>query len=176
MAGPDAESLGLRLMPEAEEVVTAEEELAAAVESALAPDYPAVPGSPPEPLGRTWRFDWARGRFVSRGASPAETEGQGAVEEWCMMALSSARGAHPVFGPDFGMEDPEGLIGGIPSSAAMTSLEERMRTALLQHDRVTAVEEFEADYDPASGVVTIRRFVVVLDEDDTLEVIPEVRT
>lgn len=176
MAGPGADDLGLRLLPELEEPLSAEEELELAAASALAPDYPALPGRPAVPLGRTWRFDWAQGRFISRGASPAETEGKGAVEEWCQMALHSARGAHAVFPEDFGVEDPEADVGGLPSSSSLVSLEDRLREALLRHDRITDVEEFEADYDPASDVVTVRRFIVVLDEGEALEFFPGVVT
>ncbi len=97
MALPDAESLGdLELIPADDTALTPEEELEAAAQSALAPEYPEAPVEEPEPLGRSSVFDHSRGRFVRRGAAPAQVTGRAALEQWCLNAVYSARFGHAV--------------------------------------------------------------------------------
>lgn len=168
MAGdvPDADELGLELLPE-EDVVSPEEDVEAAVASALAPDFVSLPGQIPTPLGRTWRFDWSSGRFFRRGSSPAEARGPDALIEWCQMALHSGRFAHAFFGDDFGVEDAEDPIG---SPATAENKEEQIRRAFLQHDRIAAVDNVQIVGDPATGDIQVRYLEVITDDDDRIEV------
>lgn len=163
---PDAEDLGFELVPSEESAISPEEDLEAAIASALAPEYAEIPGEIPEPLGRTWAFDWDRGRFIRRGQAPAEVTGKDSVAQWVQMVVHTARFSHGVFSTEFGIEDVEDVIGRLPSGAVLSSYRDRLLRALLEHERITGLEDFKADYDPATDVIEIKQFVVVLDDED----------
>ncbi len=58
------------------------------------------------------------------------------------------------------MERPEEPIGQVLTAGALSDFEERLRRAMLVHDRVSDVEDFVADIDPATGDVTFSFSVV----------------
>lgn len=168
---PDATDLGFELLPADDAQITAEEDLAAAVQSALAPDFPDVPGTTPEPLGGTWLFDFQTGRSVKLGASEIRVTGLEAVRIWCLMVLHSARYAHAIFDDAFGMEDPEGVVGETSVTEAIRTFQGYIEQALTQHDRVQAVDNFQnATWDPAAGVANIGSFDVILDDDSVVTI------
>lgn len=168
---PDAFDLGFELLPVDDEVIDADTDLDAAERSALeaalerldAPDE-----LPPVPFGRTWSFDFVRGRFNRRGSAPAEVRGLGAVEQWCLMAAHTARYAHGVFSDEFGMERPDSVIGQVDVRDEAEDYGERLREALLVHDRITDVDRYSATYDPEEGVLLIEGFRVVTDGGEAL--------
>lgn len=166
MPDPIAEDLGFELLPEEDEL-TPDEDVAAAVASALAPDFPAIPGAPRTPLGRSWAFDWERGRFIRRGRSPAEVRGVEALKQWILMTVHSAQFAHAVFSDDFGVERAEEPMGE-PAEAG--DLARRITRALLRHDRITAVENVIVG-DPVLGEVRWKKLDVILDDEsrETIE-------
>jgi hypothetical protein len=168
---PDAEDLGFEMLPPDDEGVSAEADLEAAAASALedaGAETAAEDEEPARPFGRTWVFDFGKGRFVRQGGAPAETRGAGALQMWCLMAVHSARYAHRVFSDDFGMEHPEDPMGRLLTDERVAEYAERLQEALLVHDRIVAVENFDAAFDPSQGVLLIRSFDVVTDDEDRI--------
>jgi hypothetical protein len=164
--GPSAEDLGFELIPAADAGLTAQEELDAAVAEALAPDYTPLEGGEAIPLGKSPVFDYEARRFVRRGAAPVWVSGTRALQQWCEAVLHSARFAHAIFDDEQGVEDLESEIGVLP--AVNSDFAERVTRALMQHDRIAAVEDVQLDRDPLTGDVTIQNLTIVLDDDDRL--------
>lgn len=160
------------LLPADDPQTTPDEQVAAAIAGALAVPSSQTPVAPPapQPLGRSWRFDFEVGQFVRAGASPANTTGFGALEQWCLMAIKSARYAHAVFSDEFGMEDPDSTMGHFAEGEILIDWQQHLIEALMVHDRITSVENFDLSWDAASGVLTINNFDVVTDEDQTVSI------
>lgn len=165
---PGADDFGFELIPPDDTAVSPEVDLAAAAASALEDptDPREVAEDAPEPFGVSWRFDYDVGRFVRAGTSPARVAGTDALIEWCMTALHTARFAHPIFSEDFGMEAPNDMLGDAVGDEAEADYVSRIRDALLVHDRIVEVTDFEIEFDPASGVLYIHTFTVVTDEEE----------
>lgn len=161
----DADDLGFELLPADDEELMPEADLDAAEASALDEAVPEAE-EPPEPTGYTWRFDWTRGRFFRHGSSPARVGGLDALAERCMMALNSARYAHPIFSDEFGVENPLAGIGSTGDAAREFADDWRVkvRDALLVFDDVTDVR-VEPEYDPVAGAIILRDLVVTTNED-----------
>lgn len=160
------------LIPADDPQSTPDQDLSAAITGALSAPLSTIPVTPePEqPLGRTWIFDFEAGQFARAGGSPAETNGLGAVEQWCQMAIKSARFAHPVFSQEFGMEEPDSIIGEFALGEALAEWEANLIEALLVHERITTVENFDLLWDPSTGILTINSFDVITDEDEAFTV------
>lgn len=146
---------------------TPSDDLSAAVAGALAVPQSTlpVPAAVPQPLGNTWVFDFEAGQFVRAGSSPAVTSDLGALEQWCLMAIHSARYAHPVFSDEFGMEKPDAPIGEFAQGEVLADWQQSLVEALLVHDRVSAVEDIDLSWDPSTGILTINGMTVVTDEN-----------
>jgi hypothetical protein len=163
----DQEDLGFSLLPADDDPITPEADLDAAAAAALAdPALAPVADDAPEPLGLSWAFDFTAGRFVRQGTSPARLGGLDALRMWCMTALNSARYAHAIFSPEFGIEKPQGPIGEAGDRARDAADDWRVaaRDALLVHDRVADVE-LTVEYDPVAGQVLVTDLLVVTDEE-----------
>lgn len=157
------------LLPVEDEDVDVDEDLDAAVASALDDPFEIEPVSdPPVPLGRTWKFDWDLGRFRRHGERPAEARGEEALHEWLLGAAHTARGAHPIFSDEYGTDAPDAPIGANAADVeeALSDYEERLREAWTQHDRVSDVVDLKISFDPTGDVVILEDVVVVLDEDE----------
>lgn len=167
MAGVD---LGFELLPSDDEGLSPTAARAAAVAGAVAEPGAIVPEPDvgPEPIGRSWLFDFEAGRFVRAGSSPLPAHGLAALEQWVLMAAHAARYAHSVFTDEFGMEHPDGGIGELGTAAMISDYEQRLREAILVHDRITALQDFRASYNPIEGVLSIAYFEVVTDEEDVV--------
>lgn len=148
------------------------DDLAAAAQSAQAIPTPAQPVTDPapQPFGISWRFDWEQGQFLRTGQSPAQTADFDSLAEWCEMAIHSARFAHPVFSNQFGMEEPDSVIGEIATGEVLADWQRSLIEALLVHDRITTVENISLDWDPGAGTLTVQQLDVVTDEDKRLTV------
>jgi hypothetical protein len=150
---------------------TPDEDLAAAISSALSEDDLGEPDEPPVPFGRSWPFDYQTGRFRRAGTSPATVTGLDALREWCMTALSTARNARGTVLPSvFGMENLNAEIGQLVGPEVMADMKLRITDALLVHDRITAVTDFDMYFDQTEQALVIRNFTVVTDEDQSLVV------
>lgn len=158
---------GFELLPADDEGSTPEDDLEAAVAGAL--EDPAAPvadeAEQPEPFGYTWAFDFDAGRFLRHGQAPARVTGLAAVEQRCMMALNTARYAHPIFSDEFGVEDPQHGLGTVGPEAreAADDWRGKTRDALMVFDDVTDVQ-VDPQYDPIEGAIYLRDLVVTTNE------------
>lgn len=158
----DVSELNFPLIPN-EEGLSAEEDLAAAVASALTPGgAQAVAEPPPRPFGTTWAFDFQNRQMIRRGGRPALVLGLDALRQRCLMAVYSARFAHKVFSDGFGIDRPYQMIGLAVPTPVVLDYERRLRQALEALEGVAEVTEYEGDYDPGQGVFTCT-FTVVSD-------------
>ena len=166
----DAEDLGIELLPEDDEGIGVEADLASAEATAIGEDAPdpVLAEDVPTPIGMTWVFDFDRGEFVMHGHAPAEAWGLAAVRQYCLMAVHTARYANDVFTDDFGMEEPEDPIGEVVSDELIADYEDRLREALLVHDRIAGVQEFKAAFDQQTGTLNIEGFDVIMDDETLL--------
>lgn len=162
--------LDFELLPADDEGLSPPEELAASIAGAVAEPGAIIPEADPAPtpFGRSWAFDYETRRFIRAGTSPVVTTGAGALKQWILMVVNSARFAHAVFTDEFGMEHPEQGIGDLRAAQIVSDYEQRLREALLVHDRITALQEFRASYDPTQGVLFITYFEVVTDEEEVV--------
>ena len=152
---------------------TPDDDLAAAVAGAVAVPTSVRPVSPPTPLpiGTSWEFDFELGQFVHSGMAPQTAAGLfGALEQWCLMAIHSARYASVVFSDDFGMEMPDAPIGRLPSAETLADWRQNLTEALLVHDRVTSVENIDLAWDPSGSVLVVNSLTVVTDEAATVTI------
>lgn len=155
-----------------DEGTTPDEELAAAAASARA----AIEGfvaieEPPEPLGMTWLFDFDAGRFVRRGGAPVEVYELNAIHIWAHAALRTARRAYSVFTDEFGMDEPQALVGLLAPAELLAEYEARIRAALIVHDRIATVTEFAATFVDDSVYIT---FTIFTDSGNSLPITLEV--
>lgn len=160
------------LLPADDPQSSPQDDLDAAIEGALAAGDDPVPvaDDPPAPYGRSWKFDRTTGQFVRLGQSPAEVSGLDALAEWCVMALQSARYAHPVFSDEFGMEAPDSIIGALAEGEVVADWQAAVVDALLVHDRITSVENISLRWEPTEGVLYLDSLDVITDEDQTVTV------
>lgn len=159
----------LELLPAEDDLApTDSEALNAAVASALAdPEAPVADDEPvPDPRGYTWAFDFEAGRFVRQGGSPAHVTGYEPLKQRVLMAIHSARYAHGVFGPQFGVAKPTKGIGdaGLEARIAADDWRVQIREAVLVFDDVADVA-VRVEYDPVEGLLYLREFVITTNED-----------
>lgn len=162
------EDPSFELLP-AGEAPTPDEAVANAISQAI-PSIAPVQGIEPIPLGMSWLFDFQTGRMVRAGDAPMAVFGNDAVKMWAQMALRTARYAFAVFTDQFGMEDPEGLIGALNVTELLADYAARAIEALLVHDRISAVERFNPVWEPAARAVVIPLFHLVLDNQQRVTV------
>lgn len=127
---------------------------------------------PPVPFGRSWAFDYDNGRFFRSAGAPAETRGVSTLVEWINATMRTAASAHPIFPPEIGIERPEDFLGAADPTEALSDFEDRLRTALLAHDRIQDVREFEADIDFSKGIITVTNLLIVTDQEDVVPIGP----
>lgn len=160
------------LLPTDDEAADGEAQLLATEESL---DFPAdliIAEEPPPPFGRGWQFDFGRQRFTGPdlpsaiGRSPLRTFGPDTLRFWIEKALQTARGAHPIYGDDYGMDQPFDLIGQPFTEATVVELEQRVQNALLVHPKIADVTDFDAEINEDELFVSFR---VILDNDVALD-------
>lgn len=166
----EANDLDLELLPADDDELDEVADLDLAEASALEGVPPVEANDPVEPLGKTWKFDYDQQRFVRQGSSPVEVRGVLCLQEWVQLAIRTARFAHDVFSEDYGMESPEDVIGQVPPDELLADYGNRMREAVLVHDRVTDFTDFQGDYDPSEGTINIS---FAIETDDELRIVFE---
>lgn len=86
------------------------------------------------PTSRTYRLDEEKGEIVEK------IDGLEAIEQALRLILRTERSEFEIYGEDHGAELTE--IIGQPASLACVNLEDAIKEALLQDDRVESVENF----------------------------------
>lgn len=127
------------LLPPSADALTADDELAELV----GPEDPALTnevddGSPP--LGRSRWFDFDTG---NSGGLPRWVYGNEAVVMVAQAALRTKRGECAMLPDDFGMDDPDALVGEVYDAERVGAYEDDIRETLLAcHERITEVSGF----------------------------------
>jgi hypothetical protein len=155
-----------QLLP-TDDLLTPEEELAAAVEGALEGDPDPGEERPVIPFGRSWVMDWTADppRFKRHGTAPAECRGLDSLKQWLEMARRTARDAHDVFSPEFGMDGPEDWMGHVDTDEAASDYGAQLEEAWLVHDRVSSVEDYRAHFETDVETIFIDELNVITDDE-----------
>lgn len=124
---------------------------------------------PPEPIGRSWAFDFSAKRFVLAGHAPLETRRTQTLRYWIEKCLRTPQGGVPIEPADYGFDSPTDIFGDQFDSADIGTLEDRVREALLFHPSITGIEEFTAAQSIEDEEVLEVAFTVVLDDDTQLD-------
>lgn len=119
----------------------------------------------PRPFGRTWQFDLSAGRLVTYGSRPAEITDMDNLRQWIDIAMNTATGVHPIFPEEYGTDNPQIMLGAEYSPALEAEYTEQITKALLFHDRIVAVENFEFQHGDNDEIVYVS-FVVRTDSED----------
>jgi hypothetical protein len=119
------------------------------------------------PLGRSWGFDFQRGRFIRAGGKgPLSIHGIHTLEQWIEKCLRTARYAHVVHSPRFGIDRPFSMFGQ-PAAAFPDDYEDRVREGLLNHPRIDDVTDFVVETDAADDFAQVS-FTVHFDGTEPL--------
>jgi hypothetical protein len=124
---------------------------------------------PKPPIGLSWSFDFAHGRFLGYGHGPLETHGDTSLIMWCETALRTARGAHPIFPPGYGLLNPSEFYGQDVMGAELGGMEEKVRDCLTFHPRILDIEDFEYEATEDDDAVQFA-FTIVRDDDSRVPV------
>lgn len=132
-------------------------------------DQEATEFADPLPYGKSWAWDFSKGRFVRFGPSPAQTNDLETLKTWIQKSMLTAKNAHPVYSEDFGMDSPDALIGFISDPSAQDEWASDVRETLLQHDRIADVTDFTFVATDNGEALDVS-FSVITDEDDNIEI------
>jgi hypothetical protein len=122
-------------------------------------------------LGRSWLFDFSQSRFVtdrSRARSPIGVTGIPQLQNWVEKALYTPRGALPIHPDDYGLENPDSLVGGPFTAASAASLRRRIEECVTFHPKIIGIEGFSATPTPDDAEGVDVRFTIHLDNDDVI--------
>lgn len=147
-----------------------EEAFATAEEGVDADDLVVSVEPPPEPLGRSWAFDFTTKRFVMAGHAPVETRREQTLRYWIEKCLRTPQGGVLIEPADYGFDKPTDVFGDQFDSADIGTYEDRVREALLFHPAITGIENFSFAQDAEDGEAARVRFHAVLDDDTRLDV------
>jgi Protein of unknown function (DUF2634) len=130
-----------------------------------------VTQEPPLPVGRSWAFDFERKAFerAPGQTGPVEIRGDDALRQWIETTLRTARGAHPIYSDDYGIDMPADFIGGTASSFPLDVYEDAVTEALLVHRQIASVEDFDVLYDPEQEYVGVSFTLIKASTDDDSE-------
>jgi hypothetical protein len=130
----------------------------------------------PIPIGRTWLFDFGKGDFDMNGVTPRRSDGLSeelVIQQWIRRCLTTERYAYMGYPDWFGVEMDQVVSGELSGQVAHEHIIETVRDALLQHDRISEVDDFEVS--EISGTLWIR-CTVYLDRGEALDVAQPLRT
>jgi hypothetical protein len=130
-------------------------------------DIPATTALEDPPIGRSWLIDFDEtsptyGQFTG---DPAH--GNDAVVMVAQVAMRSRRGWHPVFDDEFGLDDPEIMLGEPIDDTEKRAFHARdiSETLLACHDRITSVGDFLFLTDADDEIVYVD-LTIEIDGDD----------
>jgi hypothetical protein len=142
-----------------------------ALDAALAP-VEDIETDAPAPFGRSWRFDFQAGQFLRDGTIPKVVYELDTLIVWIEKTLRTAQIAHPIYADEYGVDNPDELIGQTLSGEEdLSAYEESITAALTYHDRIISVEGFSFDQDPFEETVQAS-FTVMVDAAPPLEAQP----
>lgn len=137
------------LIPAEEDEFTPDEELAEVFDPDDIPEREEEQDS--LPIGRNLLFNPDTGQFTNTW-----TTGDNAVVQIAQIALRVKRGEHIMFDDDFGMTDPDALIGYTDDVERRAAYQRDVTETLLAcHERITAVGNFLFLIDPTSEVAEV---------------------
>lgn len=141
------------LLPAQEEPLTPDDAFTRFEENidaqAGAADLVVVEEDPP-PLGRSWAYDFNRKQFFAAPGAhgPLTIRGISTLQQWITKALQTARGAHPIYSDEFGIDLPADFFSGLVANFPDDLFRDRVRDALLKHPRIVDVDSFAFNVDP----------------------------
>lgn len=159
--------LPLSLLPDDDPPLSPTDQLAVAVAGAIGGAI-EVQGVPAVSYGRTWVVDPNGGFKLRASGEPYMTSDIGSLQSWSIMAIYSERYAHKIFSDNFGTEKGSAAIGQFPNTAIENELRAAITRALLQHDRVTAVDNLNPMYNPDIQVIDLGTFQLITDDEDRI--------
>jgi len=145
------------------------------VASSLLPDTldlgDAPPESEPTPFGKSWAWDFARGRFKRYGSSPAPVWDINNLKVWIQLVLNIGRFAHPIYEDDIGVDQDHMMIGQLAQDPAAQALYmTTVADALMVHDRITDVTNFDFTDDPDDDEAVDVYFEVTVDDGEVFPI------
>lgn len=99
------------------------------------------------------------------GHPPTVVHGIDSFVVWATVALKTKMGTWEIFPDDFGMEDPDRLVGHPDDTERRAEYMRDVRQTLRQYDRVTNVGNFQWELDDTGEVVEVS-IEVELDGDE----------
>lgn len=123
-----------------------------------------------QPYGLTWQWDFAKGRFVDYGGTPAVVRDLDNLRIWAETVYNIQRHAHEIFDEDIGVEGSM-MIGDLVDDVASQELYmQAMFDALMVHDRISNVTNFDFDVDTTDPESSYVYFEIHTDGGDVLPV------
>lgn len=124
---------------------------------------------PPVPIGRTWVWDFERGRLATDGTAPLRSSSseEVVIRQWIRRCLSTERYAYIIYPSWFGVGLEPITTGDLSGRSVSDYLIEEVRSALLQHDRISEVEDIQVS--EQTGILVIS-CTVLLDRGRVLSV------
>jgi hypothetical protein len=144
-----ADNTGYSLIPDVTDPALPADQLSL-LDQLADPASPVTQAQEPPPLGRTYVFDFVNQTLVPTIAGgPLMAYGLDALKQWIGKTLITDRAAAPVhMANDYGLDGANEFIDGTPFDAARAAeLEALISDALTQHPRISAITDFEVDYD-----------------------------
>lgn len=96
--------------------------------------------------GRTWQLDLEQSRMKS-----GKVDGMEALEQAVYKILLTERYQYPIYSWNYGIELFD--LFGKPMSYVRPEVERRIKEALLQDDRITAVDNFQFESDDKNSLL-----------------------
>lgn len=170
------------ILPDEDEPLSADEEFGLVEENVAAQQFsdpldpltfddsdPALITEEVPPFGRGWSFDFGRRGFNSiEGRGPLETRGEATLRGWIEKCLHTQKGAHAIYGDDFGISQPFELLGEGGDLLDTEEMEVEVIEALTFHPRISNVKDFQIEFDSLNEALRVA-FTVVVDDEDEME-------
>ena len=108
--------------------------------------------------GDATRFKPSKTYRLTGDRVEGKTDGKAAMLQAIDLALSTERWRHLIYSGDYGVELEE--LFGKPCPYVAADLERRITEALMEDDRITAVEDFQISFAGDTATVTCRAVTI----------------
>lgn len=122
----------------------------------------------PYPYGKSWAWDFSARRFVKFGPNPAQTNDLDTLKSWIQKTMITGKGAHVIYTDDYGVENPDSLIGFASDPVAQNQWAINIKEALMRHDRITDVTDFKFHTEDGGESLFVD-FSVTTDDNTTVD-------